>query len=110
MAIDSYELLPLWAVVLAGRILPWIELVLGVMLILGLWTRWAATATSALIAVFLAAIIRAYFLGLAISCGCFGNNERLTGWTIFRDACFLALSLAVTWLAFVANRRAARRP
>jgi uncharacterized membrane protein YphA (DoxX/SURF4 family) len=110
MAIDSYELLPLWAVVLAGRILPWIELVLGVMLILGLWTRWAAAATSALIAVFLAAIIRAYFLGLAISCGCFGNSERLTGWTIVRDSGFLALSLIVTSLDFLARRRATRTP
>ncbi len=109
MAIDSYELLPLWAVELAGRILPWIELLLGVMLILGLWTRWAAAAASALVAVFLAAIVRAYFLRLAISCGCFGNNERLTGWTIFRDSGFLALALIVTSLAFLARRRAARK-
>jgi hypothetical protein len=70
--------------------------------------RWAAAATTALLGVFFFAIIRAYLLHLDISCGCFGNNERLTGWTIFRDACFLALAIAVTCLAFVARRRAAR--
>jgi len=109
MSIDSYHLLPLWAVELAARVLPWFEMLLGLTLVLGLWLRWAAAVTSALIAVFCFAIIRAYLLHLEISCGCFGNNERLTGWTIFRDGCFLALSLAVTWLAFIAHRRAARR-
>ena len=109
MSIDSYHLLPLWAVELAARVLPWFEMLLGLMLVLGLWLRWAAAVTSALIAVFCFAIVRAYLLHLEISCGCFGNNERLTGWTIVRDGCFLALSLAVTWLAFIAHRRAARR-
>jgi uncharacterized membrane protein YphA (DoxX/SURF4 family) len=109
MAIDSYHLLPLWAVEQAARILPWFEMLLGLMLVLGLWLRWTAAVTSALITVFVFAIIRAYLLHFEISCGCFGNNEPLTGWTIFRDGCFLALSLAVTWLAFVAHRRPARR-
>ena len=109
MAIDSYHILPLWAVELSARILPWFELLVGAMLILGIWTRWAAAATAALLVVFFSAIIRAYFLHLDIACGCFGNNERLTGWTILRDGTFLALSLAVTWLAFAAHRRAARK-
>jgi len=109
MAIDSYHMLPLWAVELAARFLPWFELLLGVMLILGLWARWAAAATSALLVVFFSAIIRAYLLHLDIACGCFGNNERLTGWTVLRDGSFLALSLAVAWFAFATHRRSARK-
>jgi putative oxidoreductase len=109
MTIDSYHLLPLWTVELMARFLPWFEMLLGLMLFFGLWVRWAAAATTGLISVFVFAIVRAYLLHLDISCGCFGNNERLTGWTIVRDACFLVLSFAVTWLAFAAHRRAARR-
>jgi len=108
MAIDSYQMLPLWAVEFSARILPWFEFLIGVMLVFGLWVRWAAAATTAILAVFFFAVARAYILHLEISCGCFGNNEILTGWTIVRDGCFLALALAVTCLAFVAHRRAAR--
>src|ERR1035438_8850015 len=37
MAIDSYQVLPVWAVEVVARALPWFELLLGVLLIAGLW-------------------------------------------------------------------------
>jgi uncharacterized membrane protein YphA (DoxX/SURF4 family) len=105
MTVDSYQMLPEWGVVLVARALPWVELLLGAMLILGVWARWAAAGASALLVVFVCAIVRAYTMDLQINCGCFGTNEPITKFTILRDAGFLAASLILTVLAFIANRR-----
>lgn len=106
MAVDSYQMLPIWAVEFVARTLPWAELVLGAMLIFGIWVRWAAVGTSAMLAVFVTGVVRAYAKGLEINCGCFSNNEPLTKFTIVRDATLLAISLAVAVMAFLAHRRA----
>jgi uncharacterized membrane protein YphA (DoxX/SURF4 family) len=105
MAINSYNLLPLWAVEWMARILPWFELALGALLVIGVGLRWAASIASALLLVFIAAMTRAYILGLEIVCGCFGNNEKLGPGTLIRDSSMLALALAVTIGAFLIKRR-----
>ena len=77
MAINSYDILPLWAVDWAARVLPWFELLLGVSLIAGIALRWTALIASLLLFGFIAAMTRAYMHGLEIMCGCFGNNEKV---------------------------------
>lgn len=105
MAIDSYRMLPFWAVQLLSQTLPWFELALGALLISGLALRWIGAATSGLLAVFIGAMVRAKLLGLEINCGCFGNNEKLGALTILRDSSLLVLALAVTVGAFFLARR-----
>ena len=105
MAINSYNLLPLWAVEWMARILPWFELALGVVLVIGAGLHWAASIASALLLVFIVAMTRAYILGLEIVCGCFGNNEKLGPGTLIRDTSMLVLALAVTIGAFLIKRR-----
>jgi uncharacterized membrane protein YphA (DoxX/SURF4 family) len=104
MAIDSYHMLPLEVVQLMARFLPWIELALGALLILGVGLRWSALLTSMLLLVFIAAMTRAEMLGLEINCGCFGNNEKLGPATLLRDSTLLLLAVAVTAGAFLAQR------
>ena len=105
MAINSYNLLPVWAVELLARVLPWFELALGAFLIIGIGLRWAGLFASALLLVFIAAMTRAYILGLEIVCGCFGNNEKLGPGTLIRDSSMLVLALAVTIGAFLIKKR-----
>jgi putative oxidoreductase len=105
MAIDSYNMLPLWAVESMARVLPIFEAVLGVWLISGLGLRWAGSITSALLLVFIGAMTRALILHIQIKCGCFGNDEPLTIWTLLRDSSLLVLSLAVTIGAFLIKKR-----
>ena len=104
MAIDSYNMLPLWAVELMARFLPILEAVLGALLIAGLGLRWAASITSALLLVFIGAMTRAYILHMEIMCGCFGNSEKLGPWTLARDSSMLVLALAVTIGAFLIKK------
>jgi uncharacterized membrane protein YphA (DoxX/SURF4 family) len=105
MAIDSYKLLPLWAVQWLGAMLPWFELALGVLLIAGIGLRWIGCVTSGLLLVFIGAMTRAKILGLEINCGCFGNNEKLGTVTLIRDSSLLILALAVTIGAFLIKKR-----
>jgi uncharacterized membrane protein YphA (DoxX/SURF4 family) len=105
MAINSYNLLPFWAVELLGRALPWLEVALGVLLISGIALRWVGIVASLLLLAFIAGMTRAYILGLEIVCGCFGNNEKLGPLTLIRDGSLLVLALAVTIGAFLIKKR-----
>lgn len=100
IAIDSYQVLPSWAVELVARYLPWFELLLGVLLIAGVWRGVSATGASLLLAVFFGMMVRAMAKGMQIDCGCFGPGERLSWMTLLRDGALLASSLFVTSMAF----------
>jgi len=79
ISIDSYQVLPLWAVEFIARTLPWLELLLGALLIAGIWRGVAAAAATLLLGVFFGLMIRAMAKGMQIDCGCFGSGERLRG-------------------------------
>lgn len=110
MQLSSYQMLPDWAVSPIAHVLPWIELVLGILLLTGIGLRYVAPAATLLLALFWAVIIRSYALHLGINCGCFGPNETLTGWRVVEDGGFFALGLAVTIGAFIFHRRQRSSP
>jgi len=76
-AVRAYELLPESLAVLVGNTLPLVEIILGVLLILGLFTRWAAAAAGLLLVVFVLGIASAWARGLSIDCGCFGGGGAI---------------------------------
>jgi uncharacterized membrane protein YphA (DoxX/SURF4 family) len=100
IAIDSYQVLPSWAVELVARGLPWCELLLGISLVAGLWRRASTLSTSLLLVVFFSLMIRAMLKGMQIDCGCFGPGERISWVTLLRDGGLLATSLLLTVIAF----------
>jgi uncharacterized membrane protein YphA (DoxX/SURF4 family) len=93
-----------WAVVL-----PWIELVTGVLLVTGLWRREAAAVAGALLVVFLAAVAYVLWQGIDVAhCGCFTVNGegRGAGWTLIAsDLAMLAAALYVMLVPPVGARR-----
>jgi uncharacterized membrane protein YphA (DoxX/SURF4 family) len=101
MAIDSYQVLPTWAVEYLARTLPWAELLIGSLLIAGRWMRASTATTSLLLLVFFALMIRAYVKGIEINCGCFGPGEAISWKTLLRDGTMLAGSLLLTTATFV---------
>src|SRR5690349_11723578 len=96
MAIDSYKVLPLKAVEFAARTLPWLELVVGLLVVVGRWRRVSTTITSLLLLAFFILMVRAYATGMEINCGCFGPGEIISWKTLLRDGALLAGSLALT--------------
>jgi uncharacterized membrane protein YphA (DoxX/SURF4 family) len=105
--IASYEVLPMWAVELLARTLPWFELLVGLLLIAGRWLRVSTVATSALLLVFFSLMVRAYVKGMTIDCGCFGAGEAISWKTLLRDGGMLAGSLFVTVVAFLNRSKTA---
>jgi uncharacterized membrane protein YphA (DoxX/SURF4 family) len=100
-AVQAYELLPAWLATAVGWGLPFAEIALGVLLLVGLATRVAAAAAAALLLVLVAAVASAAARGLSIDCGCFGGGgpvapaETAYGAEIARD---VGLLLLAGWL------------
>ena len=99
-ALYNYQLLPDAAINLVAIWLPWLELVSGGLLILGLWVRGSILVLSGLMVVFLAALGINLARGLDINCGCFvtQSTDPMTVFTLFRDALFLLLALYLIWI------------
>lgn len=110
MSIDSYQLLPEWAVLFLGRTLPWTELALGLLLITGLALRYTSAAATSLLGLFFAVMLRSYIKGLGIDCGCFGVGEALSPMTLARDGLLLTASASVLVMASGKHQRVAISP
>jgi uncharacterized membrane protein YphA (DoxX/SURF4 family) len=105
LSIDSYQLLPDYAVFAVAYTLPFVELGLGVLLMIGWSLRWVATATAVILGVFFILMLRSYGKGMGIDCGCFGVGESLSVKTLIRDGVLLAAAIALAVLAFKKNLR-----
>ena len=73
--IHHYRLLPFGLENLAAITLPWIELVIALVILLGLEPRAGALATTGLMLLFTLAVAAAVARGLDIECGCFGTAD-----------------------------------
>ncbi|MCX7983607.1 MAG: DoxX family membrane protein [Bacteroidetes bacterium] len=92
----NYRILsPLIATVVA-TVLPWIELLCGVSLLLGIFQRSSAFILSTLLIVFTILIVRALYLGLSITCGCFSqdpSSNTLGWWKVLENSVYIALAV-----------------
>ena len=73
-AVRAYQLVPEPAVRPLAYALPYVELALAVLLLLGLGVRYVAAVTGLLLVVFLVGVASAWARGLQIDCGCFGGG------------------------------------
>jgi uncharacterized membrane protein YphA (DoxX/SURF4 family) len=99
-AVYNYQLSPEVAVNLVALWLPWLELVSGCLLMLGVWVRGSSLILSGLMLVFLTALGINLARGVDIHCGCFTTqgSDPMTILTLFRDSFFLVLALFLFWL------------
>ena len=74
MAVRAYEMLPISVANTLGLILPFIEVAIGALLILGSLTRVVAALGGFTMVIFIIAISQAWARGLNIDCGCFGGG------------------------------------
>ena len=100
-AVRAYEVLPESLVPFVGHLLPVLEVVVGLLLVTGLLTRYAALLSAVLFGVFVIGIVSVWARGIEIDCGCFGGGGAEEGASakypleIARD---LALMAASAWL------------
>jgi uncharacterized membrane protein YphA (DoxX/SURF4 family) len=95
-AVRAYRLVPEAVVHPLAYALPYVELAVAVLLLLGLGVRYAAAVAAFMVAVFIAAIGSAAARGLNIDCGCFGRggatDDPQYTVAILRDAVFLVIA------------------
>jgi uncharacterized membrane protein YphA (DoxX/SURF4 family) len=93
----------LWHPLIAplALLLPFVEVLVGLYLVLGLFTRFAAWVAALEMALFAAAVASAVMRGITTSCGCFGPNDHsVTSWPeVGRDAALAVLGIAIALLA-----------
>ena len=100
LAVSAYDVLPDSLVKPVATLLPWVEIVVGVLLILGLFTRFAGLATMGLMGAFIVGLAQAKARGLKISCGCFGTGgpgSGVTWWELIRDTGLFAAGAFLVW-------------
>jgi putative oxidoreductase len=95
ISVANYRLLPHELINLVAIMLPWIELVAGLFLVFGVWTRASAVLISGMTAAFMVAIVTALARGLDIECGCFGTVGGRKGGliTLAQDVVLLAFGI-----------------
>jgi uncharacterized membrane protein YphA (DoxX/SURF4 family) len=99
LAVDAYDVLPDGAVRVVAAALPWVEIAVGTLLVLGLFTRVAGGATAVLATVFIAAMGQAKARVLQIDCGCFGGGGAGAGVSWFDILRDVPIVLAGAYLA-----------
>jgi uncharacterized membrane protein YphA (DoxX/SURF4 family) len=74
MAVRAYEMLPISVANALGLILPFAEVAIGSLLVLGALTKLMAALGGFTMIIFIVAISQAWARGLNIDCGCFGGG------------------------------------
>jgi len=93
-SIAGYQLLPMPTINLLALTLPPLEILVGILLIAGLFRRVTTFSALLLTLVFIVALASAIARGLTIDCGCFGHEapSRLRMWlALGRDVVFAML-------------------
>ena len=101
VAVRAYDVLPKQGVEIVAAVLPFLEIALGLLLLVGVGVRAVAVLSAALFVVFIAGVAQSWARGLSIDCGCFGGGGAVApGDTayleeILRDTGFILLAV---WL------------
>ncbi|MBI4720866.1 MAG: DoxX family membrane protein [Chitinivibrionia bacterium] len=74
IAVRAYKIIPVEYSNLFALMLAWSEMIAGVFIIAGVFTKQAASAIFIMLFMFIAAIVISLIRGLAIDCGCFKSK------------------------------------
>ena len=77
MAVRAYEMLPIPLANFLGYTLPWIEIGIGLLLIVGVTVKISGALGALTMLAFIIAIAQAWARGLSIDCGCFGGGGSI---------------------------------
>jgi len=96
--IHNYQILPDSLINIAAIVLPWLEGLLGLALVTGVFLPGAAVLSNLLLLSFFSALLYNLARGLNVHCGCFTTKitgEPETAWYVVRDSGFLLLGMFV---------------
>jgi putative oxidoreductase len=97
-AIDNYRMLPYPLVPVMAAVLPWVEVICGLLIICNRWLPGACMIVILLNVMFIIAISAAMARGLDIDCGCFsvsGSASRVGVARLLEDAFFFIAAVII---------------
>lgn len=104
LTVRSYQLLPDQLADLIGNVLPFVELALALLLLLGLGTRIAGVLSALVLLAFIFGVSSLWIRGIEAACGCFGTSLLSDGnpasypLILARDLGLLFLASLVAWV------------
>lgn len=105
LQVAAFKMLPDWGVQFVAHTLPFAEIILGLLLLIGWRLRIWASLLTLLMLGFFVAVLRAYVLHMDINCGCFATPEPINLRKVLEDAALLGLALLMTIFAFMEGRQ-----
>jgi putative oxidoreductase len=105
LQVEAFKLLPPWGVQFVAHVLPFAEIVLGLLVLSGWKLRIWASLLTAIMLGFFVVVLRAYLLHMDINCGCFATPEPINLKKVLEDAAMSALAVMMAVFAFIEARR-----
>lgn len=105
LQVAAFKLLPAWGVQFVSHTLPFAEILLGLLVLIGWRLRIWATLLTLIMLGFFSVVLRAYLLHMDINCGCFATPEPINLKKVLEDAAMAILAILMTVFAFMEARR-----
>ncbi len=103
--VEAFKMLPDWGVQFVAHALPFTEIILGLLVLIGWRLRiWAPVLTLIMFG-FTFVVLRAYLLHMNVNCGCFATTEIIGLKKVLEDAALSGLALLMTIFAFQEARK-----
>jgi uncharacterized membrane protein YphA (DoxX/SURF4 family) len=104
LQVAAFKLLAPWAVEFVAHTLPFAEMALGLLVLIGWKLRIWATLLTAIMLGFLFVVLRAYLLHMDINCGCFATPEPINLKKVLEDAAMALLAVLMTYYSYIEAR------
>jgi putative oxidoreductase len=98
LALYNYHILPAWMINPLAICLPWVEVVIGASLLVGIMIPGGALVVTGMLAIFAVAIGISLIRGLDIACGCFSTSaaaEPISWLYVVRDILLLGMGIHI---------------
>lgn len=104
--IYNYQILPDELINLSAIFLPWVELITGSLLIIGVWLPGSVFIGNILLIIFFCALMYNKARGLDISCGCFStriDDTSKSNLYLLRDFSFIVIAVYLFIKVFISD-------
>lgn len=95
--VQNYNVLPEFSLKIVAYLLPWVELILGIFLIVGLFVKVSAVTLSSLMVTFMLVMGIKSLSGPIEDCGCFPKSSIISSsnviFLLIRDVLFISLGV-----------------
>lgn len=95
--IANYEIAPVWSYNIIALTLPWVEIFVGILLLMGVELKANAILTAAMLIMFIFMVSVAWAKGLDINCGCSAAHPMQVGLPKILENTGLLLMTAMIW-------------